>query len=72
MGSDMREWQSIETAPKDGTNVVLYFANSKGGVIASMVNGAWRLSANGTGFALDTERYEPTHWMPLPDPPEVK
>ena len=64
------EWQPIETARKDGTNILLLTA---GGV----VEGSWRWGhwcqdviecsydgAGGPVFACS-----PTHWMPLPPAP---
>ncbi len=70
-------WQPIETAPKDETWVILYFAEGC----------PWQAEANGMVFAFWstgedpdwydseaasnslTEHYKPTHWMPLPAPP---
>lgn len=79
----MSDLQRIETAPKDGTLVLLYWADplqspweSEGGYCV----GFW--SDPGVGdtepedagwYATDTSnnpfQYPPTHWMPLPDRP---
>ena len=69
------EWQPIETAPKDGSFVILgyYGRGSCGGVEV----GWWEIPPDGReagwyngGFrSLDT-RAHPTHWMLLPLPPE--
>ena len=65
-------WQPIETAPKDGTWVVLFTA--EGGVQC----GYWGATYFGSdhswiqyGHRSDYEEVEgiPTHWMPLPPPP---
>jgi hypothetical protein len=69
----MIEWQPIETAPKDGTDIML-FEPSYGCVIAY-----WGIAPAGTD---DTEQWlesyiderlfksqPPTHWMPLPKSP---
>jgi hypothetical protein len=58
----MNNWQPIETAPKDGT-VVLIWSPSRGACAA------WK---KGRGWHTEPGVYHvsrPTHWMPLPDPP---
>ena len=69
-------WQPIETAPKDGTNILIYgnwTTDMKGAMneekeilIAHWVYDEW--------FVEGSEMYAPTvtnatHWMPLPEPP---
>lgn len=63
-------WQPIETAPKDGTEILL----SDGACVSI---GGW-LSRQDVGdecpFGTDpgwwaVACHNPTHWMPLPDPP---
>jgi hypothetical protein len=64
----MSEWQLIETAPKDGRFILATpcFGTSKTpyqiywftGKKQHWLHGATKLTAN------------PTHWMPLPQPPE--
>lgn len=60
-------WQPIETAPKDGTNII---ANVPGFGMGKMVlfwmDSRWRESAQMLGL-----KVEPTHWMPLPQPPRT-
>jgi len=64
----MSEWKKINTAPKDGTSVLVYFCEIKGwneGVVeASFQDGYWEDVAG--AFHDDA----PTHWMPLPEPPK--
>ena len=55
------EWQSIDTAPRDGTTVLL--ASPRG----RMANGNWHQTYG--VWSWPYVLIEPTHWMPLPDPP---
>tara|TARA_Y100000310_G_scaffold345377_1_gene464284 strand:- start:4079 stop:4309 length:231 start_codon:yes stop_codon:yes gene_type:complete len=60
-------WQSIETAPKDGTMVLVWWPCwSDHAVVAaySPKVGSWWAHEQ-----LADENPEPTHWMPLPIPP---
>lgn len=59
-----REWRPIETAPRCGMQLLLWVPN--GGWLTGFFNGA-------TGRWDDGEYRDdlrPTHWMPLPEPPE--
>jgi len=78
----MTDWQPIETAPRDGTDVIVGFDRAD----TWIVHVAWwrtgeeyGCTANDRGWwsytlgsvtqeQLDEDR-TPTHWMPLPDPP---
>lgn len=61
----MNDWKTIDSAPKDGTHVLLY---GRGYIITghyddspqigNYPNWRWGLTFN------------PTHWMPLPKPPK--
>lgn len=68
----MGEWQPIETAPKDGTTVLLL-------ILGVVIEGSWGrnaclfwdvawLPSHGCGCCTHPNP-EPTHWMPLPPPP---
>lgn len=77
----MADWQKIETAPKDGTMILLWCAP------ASMVIGRWEREASfGDGredapgwqvfnceedpwYSWAWQADTPTHWQPLPSPP---
>lgn len=70
----MTDWQPIETAPRNGTRVLL-------GRVGCVEPGAWdptyrcrRDAAPGAWRGDDGGGPEddtwPTHWMPLPEPPK--
>lgn len=79
----MTDWQPIETAPKDGTAIWLWYDGAACigyGEPASILEPetVWILK---TGFRRHEGRVDdvygcyahhvhPTHWMPLPDPPK--
>jgi hypothetical protein len=101
----MSKWQPIETAPKDGTEVLLTGTMNVDGedypdhiaaeILASrpIVIGRWLSSSGCTawtdvetselrrvqvreryhyeGWDMESNGLEPTHWMPLPSPPEI-
>lgn len=68
------EWQPIETAPKDGREILAFAQGSHGlndtfFAVAQWANGdpdMWTGSGWFWPFAI-----RPTHWMPLPAPPSV-
>jgi len=62
----MTEWQPIETAPKDGTEVWVYVAEHDG-LRAFQCACAWHPDAGWCACVLR----DITHWMPLPAPPNV-
>ena len=84
----MSEWREISSAPRDGTEIILRKGDrvtsgsweviyetenhfdSNGNYICSetIEHGASWCSYDG-GFCEDDE---PTHWMPLPEPPKCK
>lgn len=58
-------WQNMETAPMDGTRVLLYRKE----YVESMTVGFWHNSYEQWGTAIGALYFNPTHWMPLPDSP---
>ena len=78
------EWQPIETAPKDGTPFLAFSADAfyeprEGAlglkstpmlVMAWLPSGAHPYPCDDAGDWHDFHNYDPTHWMPLPTPPE--
>ena len=67
------EWQLIETAPKDGTPIIVYpnidvtfWGYTKDDSDPYGWVGSYSYTTD------DFNTLSPTHWMPLPAPPEVK
>lgn len=63
------KWQDISTAPKDGSEIMVW---KKGWLYPH--NGYWDANVGEEGswenpFTNDCMD-QPTHWMPLPDPPQ--
>lgn len=76
MSEGTNGWQPIETAPKDGTHILVY-GDYYGGsrryvafweVAADIYGDQWSCGApDEQGFY---DYAEPTHWQPLPPPPQ--
>ena len=76
----MSEWQPIETAPKDGTSVLLHWSEDQGfngAIVLAFWSDIQAEDTAGDGWALYTgngygalEAEDPTHWHALPEPPE--
>lgn len=68
---DAQGWQPIETAPKDGTPVLVH---APGGCTQWKLHTTlWICRWDGRWVEAGGEEYttcEPTHWMPLPPPPD--
>ena len=73
----MTNWQPIETAPKDGTVILLFVAPW---VVAGYFDldedvypWVWMdLDASGSLNGSRDDGTRPAHWMPLPEPPEAE
>lgn len=78
----MMEWKTIETAPKDGTKVLLaipgykhpqigYWVDSEERRYGILVRHAQHWTWDGNLFVgiLGDKKREPSHWMPLPSLP---
>ena len=82
------EWQPIETAPRDGTEIIAVFSSDYGGTQEKpTVYGPWTaafrrnkwMASWDDASVVEREGYwgtdymetplDPTHWMPLPEPP---
>lgn len=74
-----KEWNLIEDAPKDGTDILLFLPKYNSvcignyNITESFTNGELNYRHEGwfTGMykILGTEEQEPTHWMPVPNGP---
>lgn len=80
------EWQSIETAPRDETEIIVIHYTDHGDGIGATIDGPFTASFCNKGWrsSWDNEQVveymdyggvdyksimDPTHWMPLPQPP---
>lgn len=73
-------WQPIETAPKDGTEILAYYPSCQNEPCIRVVSwwggyecetcGARALEGWGGDKPYDFGRWQPTHWMPLPPFPD--
>lgn len=80
----MAEWKPIESAPRDGTWVLIcqsHGTDSRDDFGSFVHRAAWWASENdGSGAwivynaqPLDPECFfEPTHWMQIPEPPDAR
>jgi hypothetical protein len=64
------EWQDIETAPKDGSDILVFVPEHREQYVAwwSRVHTCWLWADT----EHSTEACEPTHWTPLPEPPKAE
>lgn len=60
-------WQPIKTAPKDGTSILGHWAGGQYDCSIQVVK--WHKECWWEPNE-DFPRSNPTHWMPLPDPPK--
>jgi len=67
----MSEWQPIDTAPTDGTIVLVGGYAKKGFFVADskFVDGEWLLfDPRDDEYTVEFD--QPPYWMPLPEPPK--
>ena len=73
----MNDWQPIEAAPKDGSEILLWLGSPFSRIEKAKYYEPWNNWICGT-LPTDPAREEhrgigsavPTHWMPLPEPPQ--
>jgi len=63
------QWRDISTAPKDQTRFLAWFVPPDDRGKPHVAVCQWVLKAPKEGFWAHTSYGDPTHWMPLPDPP---
>jgi hypothetical protein len=61
------EWRPIETAPEDGTSLLLWQPTNYGGY---MVVGSYDVMLFQWIDDMEGLSMAPTHWRPLPEPPQ--
>jgi hypothetical protein len=70
------EWQPIETAPKDGTSILVWGVVEEGDGTpeCAVVSGGWKRK-NVRYYLIPWPQEDltmcATHWMPLPEPPAL-
>lgn len=69
----IEEWQPIETAPRDGTNIIVYRPKFHGNYIPQVGTDYWMTK----GLFVPTwgksrKDVPPTHWQPFPKPPAIR
>ncbi len=64
----MSDWQPIETAPTapDDPSLLLWIPNRFPHVV---VGAYWQMEETRWGWWAEGRQIQPSHWMPLPDPP---
>jgi hypothetical protein len=63
-------WQPIETAPKNGSTMLLFYGDPIRGPYDQRITvGWWYDIQNAWVDELFTLGGKPTHWMAFPDPP---
>jgi hypothetical protein len=75
------DWMPIDTAPRDGTRIMLYTPPSyvclavwrdKAAFARNETGSGWEVWNNDddSWYSFSLEPEEPTHWMPIPTPPQ--
>ena len=65
---EARRWKPIETAPKDGTSILIYIPAFKEWT-AIVAQSHFYKAGRGKGYWWDFANMDPTHWTAIPAPP---
>lgn len=74
MSEQPETWQPIETAPKDGRTVLLWWTTRGAGTGGYVVEGDDLMACGWRGdqdLCIPRDQKHCTHWMPLPLPPQT-
>lgn len=69
------DWMLIDSAPRDGTQILTFKKGRKMICISAYQDGTkyMRKNPGWSGWSTSyTKSTEPTHWMPIPEPPDDK
>ncbi len=66
--ADVEKWRPIETAPTDGTQILVYAKGLPLNIQQPGIFEAWWIERN-QYWATSNSKVHPTHWMPLPPLP---
>jgi hypothetical protein len=77
MKPDAHGWMPVETAPKDGSDILLWLPAPWDGVRLAGWCPRWECWIEGEVDNFDNERYGigsavPSHWMPCPAAPKAE
>lgn len=67
--AEQYKWQPIETAPKDGTSILVAVYEENGDYWGEDIV-AWNPTNGWDSAGYDWDHSQITNWMPLPEPPE--
>jgi hypothetical protein len=65
----MSEWHEIDTAPKDGTWILVCEPSGTWMDVVTFRGDQW-VRFNNSTYLQPVEDLSPTHWQPLPEPPK--
>jgi hypothetical protein len=68
----MSDWQSIETAPKDGTRILVVCMKTKDKKRLGLIQADYFDKELDCFGKFNRGFFPPTHWMPLPPLPDCK